>query len=227
MAEMGLGQIARLELDRYDDTTVAALTVYSPPEPDTRQRRALPVNTLSEDSKRVWTGVVDPYDEGGLWYHIWTVTGMGYGRIVHEVPVIPDRMADPGFTYASTSDLAAWLRDAPPADAERMLQAATREVDSLLLTSRYLTDADGYPADLAQRRAVRDAACALVEWWVETGDAYGAAGMFGSMSAGSISVGRATAAGGDTSSGQARVNAQVRRILAAEGLLGHAPAVYG
>jgi hypothetical protein len=224
MAEVGLGQVARLELDRYDETTGAALSVYSPPDLD-GLRRQQQLNATSDDERRTWEAVVPPYDVGGLWYHVWVVTGMGYGRIVHEVPVIPDRMAPAGegvVTYATSEELANYLRDAPPADCERMLQAATREIDRMLLTARYPVDDQGMPIEAEHQRALRDAVCELVQWWDETGDAAGALDAFGSLSAGSISVGRATA--GSAKGSTSRVNAQVRNILTAAGLTGHPPA---
>jgi hypothetical protein len=235
MAEVGLGQLATLVLDRYDDTTSARLTVYGPPMPgpyvqplivDPPDPRARAYNTRTDDGGKTWTAIVDPYPRGGLWYHVWTVSGMGYGRIVHEVPVVPDKMADPGFTYATSEDLANWLRDAPPADCERMLAEASREVDRLCQAAVYAVDPDtDKPLDPRVAAAMRDATCELVRWWAETGDDTGVLGAFGSLSAGSISVGRATAGGGAAGVQGLRVSAQVRRILQGAGLLYQPPTV--
>jgi hypothetical protein len=225
MAEVGQAQIATLVLDRYGDDTEAALAVYSPPDAAARDRRRIDVPTRTQD-RRTWTGITEPYDTGGLWYHVWTVTGYGYGRVVNEIAVVADALEAPGFCYATTADLAAWLRDAPPADAERMLQAATREVDDLLTTAVYPVDGDGYPALAGQRDAVRDATCALAEWWGETGDESGAGQLYGSMSAGSISIGR-TGTNGSSRSQPSRIPGRVYRILAAEGLYCQSPFTVG
>jgi hypothetical protein len=245
MPEVGIAQVARLELDRYDATTVASLVVYSPPvqsppgpsvlplpappppspappgppipPPDSAVRRVLPMIATSSQGGKVWTAVVTPYDVGGLWYHEWTVTGTGNGRIVHEVTVAPDRLADPpGYSYATSADLAAYMRDSPPPDCERMLADATREVDLMLLTARYNVDDQGFPCDPQQRQAVRDAVCELVSWWNDTGDPSGSLAVYGSLSAGSISVGRATA--GQAKGQSSRISPQVADILRAAGL---------
>lgn len=218
MAEVGIGQVARLQLDLYDDTTVATLYVLSPPD-DTGARRRTDISTNSSDGRKTWTGVVPAYDVGGLWYQVWTVTGMGYGRIVHEVPVIPDQLeVRAARVYATSADLAAHTRDAPPPDVERMLVAASREVDTLLFTARYPVDADGYPTQVLHRAALRDAVCELVAWWIDTGDESGALGIYGSLSAGSISVGRATAQA--AAGANATIARQVRDILWNAGLTG-------
>lgn len=223
MAEVGLGQVAKLELDRYDDTTRAFLAVYGPVDA-VGVRRQAGYSATNTDNGKTWTAVVAPYDVGGLWYHVWSVDGMGYGRIVFEVPVVPDRLADPvGTTYATSADLANWMRDAPPADCERMLVAATREVDLMLLAARYPVDDLGFPTDPIQRAAVRDAVCELVSWWNDTGDETGAIGIYGSLSAGSISVGRATS--GQAKGASVRVSRQVLDILAGAGLAAQPPTV--
>jgi hypothetical protein len=249
MPEVGIAQVARLELDRFDGSTVASLVVYSPPVqappgppvspfppapappipptpppgppipplPDSMTRRVLPMTATSSQGGKIWTAVVAPYDVGGLWYHVWTVTGTGNGRIVHEVTVAPDRLADPvGYSYATSADLAAYLRDSPPPDCERMLADATREVDLMLLTARYNVDDNGFPSDPEQRAAVRDAVCEIVSWWNDTGDPAGSLAVYGSLSAGSISVGRATA--GQAKGQSTRLPSQAADILRAAGL---------
>jgi hypothetical protein len=221
VAEVGIGQVATLVLDRYDETTSATLVVWSPPDPVDGLRRQVPAVAVSSDGHKTWTAVVDPYDVGGLWYQEWTVTGTGKGRIVNEVPVAPDRMAVPDqYSYATSADLAAYMRDEPPPDCERMLADATREIDLMLLTARYCVDDQGFPSDPGQRQAVRDAVCELVAWWNDTGDPSGALDVYSSLSAGSISIGRATGrvAAGQAKSASTRISPQVAGILRAAGL---------
>jgi hypothetical protein len=225
VAEVGVAQVARLDLDRYDATTVATLVVYSPPDATDGQRRPVGVTARSSDGGKTWTAVLEPYDVGGLWYHEWTVEGTGRGRIILEVPVAPDRMADTGYSYATSADLAAYMRDSPPPDCERMLADATREIDLLLLTARYAVDDGGFPSDPAQRKAVRDAVCELVSWWNDTGDPSGLLDAYGSLSAGSISVGRATA--GQAKRATSRLPQQVSDILRQAGLAPQQPWVCG
>lgn len=102
--------------------------------------------------------------------------------------------------YATPADLANYLGlDEAPADAQRLLARASEAVDDALVTAVYATDDDGYPTDELQRQAVSLAACAVVEWWGDergTGDETGAASVWNSVSAGSVSLSRTVAAGG-------------------------------
>jgi hypothetical protein len=225
MPTVGRGQVARLQLPTFDATTLAELTLVGPPDAD-GVRPETELGASSTDDNHTWTADVPPYQRPGRWYHVWTVTGTGAGRIVNPVDVEPDPIGAAGRrAYATTADLANWIHAAPPDDAERMLADATREVDGLLVCAVYPVDADGEPTDAKHRAALRDAVCEQVAWWIDTGDPSGAVAIYGSLSAGSISVGRATAAA--ARGADARVAPGVRQILAGAGLLGHAPRVRG
>ena len=104
--------------------------------------------------------------------------------------------------YATPADLATYLGlDEAPTDAQRLLARASEAVDDNLITAVYAVDDDGYPTDTLQREAVKLAACAVVEWWGDergTGDETGAASVWSSVSAGSVSLSRSTAPGGAT-----------------------------
>lgn len=220
MPDVGQGQIAQLTVDDFDGTTSAALAVVSPVP-----RVSTPVSAATADSGHTWTANVPAYTTGGLWYHVWTVTGKGAGRKVFEVQVGPDV---PGLTYrsyATTAQLADYLMEAPPAGAERMLRDATVLVDRLLLTAVYeTTGADEMPADAAVAKALREATCELVRWWDETGDSTGAMAVAQSASIGSVSVGRGSAGRRvDARSTGDRVGPQALAILENAGLLSRSP----
>lgn len=112
--------------------------------------------------------------------------------------------------YATAADLENYLGiNTAPLDAQRLLTRASESVDDALLAAVYPTDASGYPTILAHREAVRDAACAIVEWWSEdtgTGDETGAQGVWQSASAGAVSLSR----GGSTGSGGVTNSTTVR-----------------
>lgn len=106
--------------------------------------------------------------------------------------------------YATAADLENYLgTSTAPLDAQRLLTRASEAVDDALLAAVYPTDANGYPTIIVQRDAVRDAACAIVEWWSEdtgTGDETGAQGVWQSASAGAVSLSRGGSNGKQTNS---------------------------
>jgi hypothetical protein len=74
-------------------------------------------------------------------------------------------------SYATVDDLRDWLWDEPPNDADRQLSNASRVIDSALFGAIYTTDPTTHlPTDALIIAALRDATCAQVEWWLETGD---------------------------------------------------------
>lgn len=124
--------------------------------------------------------------------------------------------------YATSDDLTAWLDPDPvPEAAERMLRRASRFLDDrLLLTAVYPVDADGMPTRPDHRDALRDACCALVEWWAANGDdGTGAGSDYTTVTAGSISL---TRAGGNSGTpADPRVSREAVEILGGAGLLRH------
>ncbi|APD18540.1 hypothetical protein SEA_PICARD_9 [Streptomyces phage Picard] len=92
--------------------------------------------------------------------------------------------------YATPDQLAAWTGTPAPADAERLLARASSDVDAALMCAVYDTTADGMPTDPAVVQALADATCAQVEYQLATGDdGTGAAGRWGSVSIGPVSLG--------------------------------------
>ncbi|MEU4332333.1 hypothetical protein [Nonomuraea dietziae] len=132
--------------------------------------------------------------------------------------------------YATLTELEAWLDPEPvPSGAARMLARATRYMDNVLLkTSVYDVDDNGMPTDADHIVAMRDACCALVEWWAENGDdGLGAGSEYTSVSAGNIALSKGSRQGG--SSGQTtdpRRAPEAVEILDGAGLLGHEPRTY-
>lgn len=127
--------------------------------------------------------------------------------------------------YATVDELTDWLDPEPvPDGAARMLARATRYMDNVLLkTAVYPVDDNGLPTEEAHINAMREACCALVEWWAENGDdGLGAGSEYTSVTAGSITLAKA---GGGQGGGGAdpRRAPEAVEILDGAGLLGHEP----
>lgn len=121
--------------------------------------------------------------------------------------------------YATPADYQSFTGQAAPADAEQLLAAATRMLESTVFRlCWYEVDADGMPSNTTVAAALRDAVCAQVAWWEELGDSVGAAGAgWGSVSIGSVSLSRPTAGTGDSSAAR-QVAPQVWDVLTAPDL---------
>ena len=78
-------------------------------------------------------------------------------------------MADP---YATTDELETYLGSSrsAPTDAERLLTRASETIDSLV-TRPFAVDATTkLPTDEGVAATMRDACCAVVEFWMEVGE---------------------------------------------------------
>jgi hypothetical protein len=118
-------------------------------------------------------------------------------------------------------------RSPPWRTADRDLVTATLLVDALLIGAVYPVDDDGMPTDADHIAALRDATCAQVAWFDETGDATGAAEQYQSTSIGALSFTRGyTGAGSVTGPGQ-RYAPNAVLILRAARLLPVNAVVYG
>ena len=87
--------------------------------------------------------------------------------------------------YATTADLAAWLGTDAPDDSERLLCRASDLLDATVYGAYAVDAATGLPADPDAAAALRNAACAQVEFWVEVGETHDLDGGAGSQ----VSVG--------------------------------------
>lgn len=127
--------------------------------------------------------------------------------------------------FATTADLENFTGQTAPADATRLLKRASEAISDALLTAVYATDAEGYPSNAAEREAVREATCAVVEWWSEdrgTGDETGAQSSWTSVTAGAVSLSRSGGSGGasgSTAIGPGRLPPRARGFLQRAGLL--------
>jgi hypothetical protein len=186
MPDVGDQITATLLVEPFDESTQATLVANKP------DGSVLVPVASTTDGGNTWTAPV-LLDLAGTWILKWTVQGMGGSVEYEEIGVGPGlTFSDPDLRiYADTTDLANFLRAAPPPGAPKMLEDASRRMDGILLTAVYATDADGMPSDPTQRKAIAGATCALVEWWMESGgDALGVDGEWSSASAGSVSVSR-------------------------------------
>lgn len=187
MPDVGDLVTATLLVSPFDDTTAATLMVHKPDG-----STAAPVATTL-DGGNTWSAPV-AYDTAGTWYFKWVVTGMGASVEWEEIGVAPPpTYENPDVrVYATTTDLANFLRAAPPIGAQNMLIDASWALARALLTSVYATDEDGFPSDTKQREACTIAVCAIVEWWGETGDVLGTSGDWASAGAGNVNITKAT-----------------------------------
>lgn len=91
--------------------------------------------------------------------------------------------------YATPEEFTAWSGQPAPSDADRLLARASEDIDDALRAAVYDTDTAGMPTDQSVRDALSDAACAQVEYQQATGDdGTGAAGRWGSVSIGPVSL---------------------------------------
>lgn len=118
--------------------------------------------------------------------------------------------------YATSADLTEYAGpDVVDDDSPRLLARASELVDSQLLAAVYDTDSHGLPLDPQVRAALRDATCAVVEWWHDTGDATGAGAQFTESQIGTLRLKRTTP--------PPDLPPAAARILTTAGLLAHAP----
>lgn len=108
--------------------------------------------------------------------------------------------------YATRQEYITYAGDPAPTNIDSLLRRASHQVESHIRAAVYATDEDGLPTDPAVKEALRDATCAYVAYWEETGDPTGADAMQGPVKILSVQLG-GTATGGASS----RTPADVRR----------------
>lgn len=194
MPNVGDTATAQLVVTGYDVTTTATLTVTAPD--GTTSAPAV----SSADGGQTWTALV-AYTAAGVWLLHWAVSGAG-ALVEDELVSVAPIPGAGGRTYATTTDLANYLREAPPLDAAGLLADASTMLDSRVLAyCRYDVDEEGMPSDPDVAKAIGRAVCAQVAWWEEVGDSTGAVGVgYGSAAIGSVNLGRSvTSVSGDDS----------------------------
>lgn len=97
-------------------------------------------------------------------------------------------------TYATTADLAAYMTDnglgAPPANAQQLIDRASRLVTRATMTAVYEVDANGVAVDPVQVAAFKAATLEHVVALIALGSNGAPATQYQSVSAGRISLGR-------------------------------------
>jgi hypothetical protein len=89
--------------------------------------------------------------------------------------------------YATAEQYETWSGLTAPPDAERLLRRASELLD-VTVTAPFLVDEDGGPLDAGDAEALRDAACAQVRFWTETGEEHDIDGLAGTtVSIGGVS----------------------------------------
>ncbi|MGW6455028.1 hypothetical protein ACWF94_03735 [Streptomyces sp. NPDC055078] len=100
--------------------------------------------------------------------------------------------------YATAADYQTYTGQTPPAGIEGALARASTMLDSQVFRlCRY--DADpttGLPTNAIVTAAFRDATCAQVQWWGETGDELGVAGRWDSVKIGTAALSRSGSSSG-------------------------------
>lgn len=127
--------------------------------------------------------------------------------------------------YATEVDLTNYLPTGTVvADAGRKLDRASRRVDLLTMTAVYATDPDtGAATDPDVIAALRDATCAVVEWWEATGDETGAGSLYQSVSIGRVQLGHGYSSAGSATGASQTTSPQAVEILQLAGLIGQPP----
>lgn len=106
---------------------------------------------------------------------------------------------------------------------EKRLLRASEDVRELLIVAEFDTDADGNPADVDVRGAIRDATCAQAAWGVLTGDASGAGAAAGPISLGPLSLGSRSTATSQSEIVAGRYSPEAIRRLRTAGLIPNGP----
>lgn len=224
MPDVGDTATLTLTIDPADGTTLATVEATNPSTGATTS----PSVTLDvADGVGTATALLS-LPAAGAWQVTWTVTGQGAGV---ENDVVYAFGPITGKSYATLSELAAFLDSEPGATADRLLVKATRLIDLLTIGSVYDTDDDDLPTDATVAAAFRDAVCAQVAWWDEQGDTTGSGGAteWGDVMIGKVRLSRRVSqgAGGDATTVPNRLATEAVEILRVAGLLPTFPQVYG
>lgn len=190
MLDVGDISTLTLTLTVADVTTTATVALVSVPAGVTP-----PALTATPNAARtIWTAPLLG-TAAGAWKAKWTVTGTGQG-VEFDTVYFLDLV---GSSYATLSHYVTWLGADPPNGSARLLIRASAFLDGLLVGAVYPVTA-GLPTAAVDIAALRDATCAQVEYWQETGDTTGsgATGSWSDVQIGSVKLsGRTGGATGD------------------------------
>jgi len=131
--------------------------------------------------------------------------------------------------YATEAEYRDWAGDLTASASPAQLRAASARLDNALRGVWYDTDNDGLPVDLDVSEAIRDAVCAIVQYWDETGDTTGsgAASQYQSASIGSAAYTRGYNKEGSAAGGSGGLPQTAIDILSSAGLRTVNPLIYG
>jgi hypothetical protein len=221
MLDIGDNATVTLTVNPADGTTTATCSARLLPAGNPVSLTAIP-----STDRATWTAYL-PITALGAWRVTWTVTGTGAGVETDTVYAVggPDPAA--GKSYATLGELADYLGTDPPEGAGRLLIRASRLVDMLLVGAWYPVDDASMPTDLAHIAALRDATCAQVEWFDETGDSSGAATLIQSQTVGNVSFSRGYTGRGSVTGPSQRYAPDALNYLRLAGLLPMWAQVYG
>ncbi len=132
--------------------------------------------------------------------------------------------------YATLTDYADWTdTPAPSTLDQRAFLFASRRLDRALIGARYDTDTAGMPTAAGVIEAMREATCAIVEAWIEAGDATGTGRLpgpeWGSVSIGGVSLSRPSTTPAGT--GTTDLPEKAEDVLILAGLLPLDPYIVG
>lgn len=100
-----------------------------------------------------------------------------------------------------------------------VIRRASSAVDSMLVTAVYPVDENGYPLDADTTDTLKDATCAQVAWFEDTGDTTGAAAQFQSGTILSVGFTRGYGEGTGNTGQKARLSPEALQILRNAGLV--------
>ncbi len=216
--DVGDNAVLTLDVNPADVDTEATVVVTPPPG-----ATWTPTTPTSNVDRSSWQLVL-PLTAAGEWRALWTVTGTGAGVQADTVYAVGDPA---GRVYATPGELVAYTGELPPDGARRLLLRASRLVEALTRCAVYDVDADGLPTDALVAAAFRDACCAQVVWFEETGDSTGAGAQYQSVSIGSVSLTRGYTSGGPATGAEQRYAPDAIAVLSRVGLCGNRPFVAG
>lgn len=196
MPEVGDLATASLTVDPFDGTTAASLLVTRPDG-----TTVSPVVT-GAGGGQTWTAPL-VYTLAGVWRLKWTVTGTGASVEGEQLAVAPAPDAALERSYATSTDLANYLRAAPPVNADHLLAEATTLLDArVFFACWYEVDSAGLPTDATVKAQFARAVCAQARWWDELGGSTSGADAAGwtSVSIGSVALSgsKGSASGSDS-----------------------------
>lgn len=116
--------------------------------------------------------------------------------------------------YATSADYETYTGQTADDDTERLLARASAMLDGRVFRAlRYRVDDNGLPTDSLVTAAFRDAVCAQVEWWEETGDALEATSRAGMVRIGAVQLGSGATAEARAAAGGRTIADAVWEIL--------------